>query len=215
MLTHNDVTVEDAIVLFEECADLPCKFWGMKDIGLARPQMEALVNRMKERGKSTFLEIVSLTEEECMAGARLAVNCRFDYLMGTIYYPVVHAYLKKEQIKYFPFCGRVTGHPSMVEGTIQDAIDDGKKLETLGVDGFDLLAYRFTGDPEHLAEAFIRNTTLPVVLAGSISSFERLDRIKALRPWGFTIGTAFFEKRFSPDGTFAQQIERVISYMAE
>ena len=106
-------------------------------------------------------------------------------------------------------------HPSVVEGTIQDAIDDGKKLEKPGVDGFDLLAYRFTGDPDLLAEAFIRHSTLPVVIAGSINSYERLDKIKALRPWGFTIGTAFFEKRFSPAGTFARQIERVISYMAE
>ena len=96
MLTYNDVTVEDAVAVFEDCADLPCICWGMKDIGLTRSQMKDLVNRMRAKGKTVFLEIVSLTEKECMAGARLAVDCRFDYLMGTVYYPAVHDYLKKE-----------------------------------------------------------------------------------------------------------------------
>ena len=110
--------------------------------------MKQLVECMKDKGKVTFLEVVSLTEEECMTGARLAVGCRFDYLMGTIIYQSVYDYLKEQQKKYLPFCGRVSGHPSIVKGTIQDAIEDGKRLETLGVDEFDLLAYRFIGDPE-------------------------------------------------------------------
>ena len=214
MLTYNDVTVRDAVNVFNACADLPCQYWGMKDLGLTTVQMKELVNRMKAKGKTTFLEIVSLTEKECMAGARLAVDCRFDYLMGTVYYPAVHAYLEKEKIKYFPFCGRVSGHPSIVKGTIKDTVDDGRKMESLGVEGVDLLAYRFTGDSDRLAEEFIRNTKLPVVIAGSIGSFERLDRMKVLNPWGFTIGTAFFERKFMPGKTFSRQVECVLTYMA-
>ncbi len=213
MLTYNDETVKNALEVFEKCADLPCKFWGFKDIGIPLHQMKQLVDRMKEKGKATFLEVVSLSEEECLAGARVAVDCKFDYLMGTVYYPSVWEYLKKHNKKYMPFCGRVTGHPSIVEGTIQDAIEDGKKMEKIGVDGFDLLAYRFTGDPEQLAREFIRSVNIPVVIAGSISSFQRLDKMKELAPWAFTIGTAFFDKKFVPDGTFEQQIESVLKYM--
>lgn len=213
MLTYNDETVKNALEIFEQCADLPCNYWGFKDIGLPVDQMKQLVDRMKEKGKETFLEVVSLSEEECLAGARVAVDCKFDYLVGTVYYPSVWEYLKKHNKKYMPFCGRVTGHPSIVEGTIQDAIDDGKKLEKIGVDGFDLLAYRFTGDPEQLAREFIRSVNVPVVIAGSISSFQRLDKMKELAPWAFTIGTAFFDKKYVPDGTFEQQIESVLKYM--
>jgi hypothetical protein len=148
-----------------------------------------------------------------MTGARLAVDCRFDFLMGTIFYQSLYDHLKQHQKKYLPFCGRVSGHPSIVKGTIRDAIEDGKRLEKLGVDGFDLLAYRFIGDPEKLAKEFIESVSVPVVIAGSINSFSRLDKMRELNPWAFTIGTAFFEKKFAPDKTFRDQIQRVIEYM--
>ncbi len=213
MLTYNDETVKNALEVFNQCASLPCEFWGFKDIGLPVDQMKQLVNRMKEAGKTTFLEIVSLTEHECLAGAKVAVDCKFDYLMGTVFYNSVFEFLKDKPIKFLPFCGKVSGHPSIVEGTIEEAIEDGKKMEKIGVDGFDLLAYRYVGDPEELAKEFIEAIKLPVVVAGSINSFARLDKIKELDPWAFTIGSAFFEKKFVPDGSFRKQIETVLGYL--
>ena len=53
----------------------------------------------------------------------------------------------------------------------------------------------------------------PVCLAGSINSYKRLDEIKELSPWSFTIGSAFFEKRFGE--TIAEQIDRVCSYIQQ
>jgi hypothetical protein len=213
MLTHNDETVKNALEVFKQCADLPCEFWGFKDIGLPVDQMKLLVNRMKDSGKTTFLEIVSLTEHECLAGAKVAVDCKFDYLMGTVFYNSVFEFLKDKPIRFLPFCGKVSGHPSIVEGSIEEAIEDGKKMEKIGVDGFDLLAYRYLGDPEQLAKKFIDAIKLPVVVAGSISSFARLDKIKELTPWAFTIGSAFFEKKFAPGGSFGKQIETVLGYL--
>ena len=213
MLTYNDETVQDALEVFAQCADLPCDFWGFKDIGLPLEKMKQLVATMKAAGKTTFLEIVSLTEQECLDGARVAVDCGFDYLMGTVFYNGVFEYLKDKAIKFLPFCGKVTGHPSVVEGTIQEAVEDGKKLEQIGVDGFDLLAYRYVGDPEQLARKFIASVELPVVIAGSIDSFDRLDTVKELDPWAFTIGTAFFEKKFVAGASFGAQIQKVLNYL--
>ena len=34
MLTHNDVTVPDAMETFLACKDLPVKYWGFKDHGM-------------------------------------------------------------------------------------------------------------------------------------------------------------------------------------
>lgn len=213
MLTYNDETVQDALEVFTKCSDLPCEYWGFKDIGLPLEKMKQLVATMKAAGKTTFLEIVSLTEKECLNGARVAVDCGFDYLMGTVFYNGVFEYLKDKAIKFLPFCGKVTGHPSVVEGTIQEAVEDGKKLEQIGVDGFDLLAYRYVGDPEQLAREFIAGVKLPVVIAGSIDSFDRLDIVKELNPWAFTIGTAFFDKKFVPEASFGTQIREVLSYL--
>ena len=73
MLTHNDQTVHNALEVFEACKDLPVECWGFKDVGLPVEEMKALVGAMKMAGKTTFLEVVTYTEAECMRGAKLAV----------------------------------------------------------------------------------------------------------------------------------------------
>jgi hypothetical protein len=215
MLTYNDETVKDGLEIFEQCADLPDEFWGFKDVGLPKDQMRALVDRMKEKGKTTFLEVVSLSEQECMDGAKLALDCGFDYLMGTVFHPSVFEFMKGKPTKFFPFCGKVSGHPSVLEGSVEEIVDDGKRMESMGVDGFDLLAYRYTGDAEALAAEFVRRVGVPVVMAGSIDGFPRLDAVKQIDPWAFTIGSAFFDKKFVPGGSFRDQMASVLAYLEE
>ncbi|MBE0601609.1 MAG: hypothetical protein IH607_07445, partial [Firmicutes bacterium] len=86
MLTYNDRTVSNAYDLFDRCKDLPVQHWGFKDVGVPREEMARIVNAMKAAGKTTFLEVVSYTQEECMRGAKLAVELGYDHLMGTVYY---------------------------------------------------------------------------------------------------------------------------------
>jgi len=213
MLTYNDETVKNAFEVFDQCADLPDDFWGFKDVGLPKAEMKRLVERMKARGKTTFLEVVTLTERECLDGAGLALECGFDYLMGTVYYDSVFRLMKGKDTKFFPFAGKVSGHPSILEGAIPEIVADGQRMQTLGVAGFDLLAYRYTADAEALADAFIRGVRVPVVLAGSIDGFPRLDAVKRLAPWAFTIGSAFFDQKFVPGGSFREQMAKVLDYL--
>ena len=85
MLTYNDKTVQDALKIFEECKDAPVTYWGLKDVGLPPEQMKTLVRRMKDTGKTTYLEVVSLSEEEGLRGAEIAVDAGFEILMGTVF----------------------------------------------------------------------------------------------------------------------------------
>ncbi len=213
MLTHQDETVKNSFEVFDQCADLPSAFWGFKDVGLPKPDMKRLVERMKQKGKTTFLEVVSLTEAECLDGARLALDCGFDYLMGTVYYDSVFRLMKARPTKFFPFAGKVSGHPSILEGAIPEIVADGRRMQELGVAGFDLLAYRYTADAEALAEAFVRGVRVPVVLAGSIDGFPRLEVMKRIQPWAFTIGSAFFDQKFVPGGSFREQMAAVLDYL--
>ena len=213
MLTYNDETVKNSFEVFDSCADLPDDFWGFKDVGLPKAEMKKLVERMKARGKTTFLEVVTLTERECLDGARLALECGFDYLMGTVYYDSVFSLMQGKATKFFPFAGKVSGHPSILEGAIPEIVADGQRMQTLGVAGFDLLAYRYTADAEALAAAFIRGVQVPVVLAGSIDGFKRLDAVKRLSPWAFTIGSAFFDQKFVPGGSFREQMASVLEHL--
>ena len=215
MLTYNDETVGNAMDVFTQCSDLSCHHWGFKDVGLGSAEMHSLVDAIKQAGKSAFLEVVSLTEEECMAGAKLAVEFGFDYLMGTVFFPSVFDFVKSNPIKYLPFCGKIHGHPSVLSGEIEETVGEAVVLEQLGVDGFDLLAYRYVGDALKLATALVKRVEVPVVIAGSIDSFERLDAMKELGPWAFTIGSAFFDRRFVENGSFRDQLACVLEYLAK
>ncbi len=215
MLTYKDETVKNSFEVFDQCADLPSAFWGFKDVGLPKPDMKRLVKRMGEKGKTTFLEVVSLSEQECLDGARLALECGFDYLMGTVFNDSVLRLMKGQATKFFPFAGKVSGHPSILEGSIPEIVADGRRMEALGVAGFDLLAYRYTADAEALAEAFVKGVRVPVVLAGSIDGFPRLEVMKRIRPWAFTIGSAFFDQKFVPGAGFREQMASVLDYLGK
>lgn len=212
MLTDNDQTVKDAIEVFDSAKDLSVQHWGFKNIGLEREKMQQLIKNMKEAGKTTYLEVVTYTEEDCLASAKLAVECGFDCLCGTLYYPSVGNYVKGK-IKYFPFCGHVWNNPSILGDDVDGIIADAKRLKSLGCDGTDLLAYRFVGDPIELIERFTKEVDFPTVIAGSIDSFQRIDYMKEVNPFGFTMGSALFRKKYKQNGTFRDNLEIVAEYL--
>ena len=214
MLTHHDETVKNALALFEECKDLPVKHWGFKDVGLPPEKMKALVKRMRQAGKTTFLEVVSLSEEEGLAGARLAVEAGFDILMGTVYFDSIHAYLKNKPLQYYPFPGEVYGHPSILGGTIEGIVAHAKSLQAKRVHGLDLLGYRYTGDARKLLQEVVKGITIPLVCAGSIATLERIAEVWDAQAWGFTIGSAFFDQTFVSGGSFKENIQLVTDWLA-
>jgi len=211
MLTHNDFTVPDAAEIFEQCIHSKANYWGFKEHPLPLDQMKALYTRMKECGKTTFLEVVAYTETEGLEGARIAAHCGCDILMGTIFHPSILQFCNEHNLKYMPFVGKITGRPSVLEGTIDEMIAEAKSCIEKGAYGIDLLGYRYTGDAVALNKALVQNVPAPVCLAGSIDSYQRLDEVKEAAPWTFTIGSAFFENKF--DGTFSQQIDKVCDYI--
>ena len=57
----------------------------------------------------------------------------------------------------------------------------------------------------------VLNVNAPVCIAGSIGSYEQLDKLKNIKPWAFTIGSAFFENKFGDN--FCEQINNVYDYV--
>ena len=214
MLTHNDMTVPNAIEIFEENKDLPIQLWGFKDVGMEPDKMEHLCTKMREAGKTSFLEVVSYTEEECMRGAKLAVECRFDYLLGTLYYDSVAEYIMENNLKYCPFAGEVSQSPSILQGTLEEMLMQEEQFAQKGVFGTDLLGYRYVdGDPNILSAEYIKNSKNPVILAGSIGSEDRMKLVKDMDPWAFTMGSALFTKNFAEDGSFRDNLVYVIEFL--
>lgn len=212
MLTHNDRTAENACQLFEQCKNSKARFWGFKEEGLPLEQMKQLFSYMKECGKTTVLEVVAYTEKECMKGAKMAVECGCDILMGTLFSDSINEFSKENNLKYMPFVGKVSERPSILEGTANQMIAEARQYLEKGVYGLDLLGYRYTGDAPALIQRFVSEVNAPVCIAGSVNTYQRLDEIKAASPWAFTIGGAFFENKF--DGAFNEQIDKVCSYIS-
>ncbi len=214
MLTKNDRTVADALKVFESVRDLPVEFWGFKDVGLPRKEMEKLLQEMKIAGKKTFLEVVTYSPEACMEGAKLAVGMGFDYLMGTIFYPEIWEYLRDKSIVYLPFVGRVSGSPGVLEGPVDEMIEQSLSLLQMGLAGFDLLAYRYrSGDPEALVREFAGKVHGRNVIAGSIDTPERMRVVESQNVWAFTMGSALFNQKFVPQGSFRENLTQVIKIM--
>jgi hypothetical protein len=213
MLTYNDSTVKDALKIFRECRDLPITHWGFKDVGLPPDEMKTLVREMKSAGKTTYLEVVSLSEEEGLRGAKIAVEAGFDVLMGTVYFDSIRDYLKDKPIKYYPFPGHVHSHPSILDGTMDEIVSHAKFLESKGVQGMDLLTYRYTGDAPALLKEVVKATSLPIVSAGSIESYKRIAEVWKTNAWGFTIGSALFDRKFIADGSFKDNARAVSEWL--
>ena len=215
MLTHHDETVPDALELFHRTKECPVTHWGFKDVGLSPTEMQPVVKAMKDAGKSTFLEVVSLSEKEGLEGARLAVDLGFDILMGTVFFPSIAEYLIDKSVHYYPFPGRVHSHPSILDGTIDEIVVHACELEKHGVHGLDLLTYRFTGNAPGLLAEVVQATRVPIISAGSIASFERIQEVWDAGAWGFTIGSAFFDQQFVPQGSFEENVLAVCNWLSE
>ena len=215
MLTHHDQTVPDALELFSRTKAYPITHWGFKDVGLPPDEMKRVATAMKDAVKTTFLEVVSLSEEEGLRGARLAVEIGFDILMGTVFFPSIAEYLKDKPVRYYPFPGHVHSHPSILDGEIEEIVAHARELESYGVHGLDLLTYRYNGEATYLLKQVVAATKIPIVSAGSIATFERISEVWESGAWGFTIGSAFFDKKFVPDGSFEENVLAVCNWLQE
>lgn len=211
MLTHNDLTVENAYQIFEECQNTQALYWGFKEQPLPIEEMQRIYAKMKACGKRTVLEVVAYTEREGLEGAQMAVTCGCDVLMGTCYSESIHRFCQDHNMAYMPFVGHIVGRPSILQGSIEQMVAEAQKLKRLGVFGVDLLGYRYEEDAEQLISDMVLKTGMPVCVAGSIDSYERLQFVKKVQPWAFTIGSAFFEQKFGT--SIAEQIDNVCNFI--
>lgn len=220
MFTLNDMTLPDAIDYFEQVKDLPVDFFGFKELGLTSDKMKKLNDKIHKAGFKSFLEVVEYEEDAILGPAKMALDMGFDYLMGTIYFPSIWDIVgkgSKKKIKYFPFFGKIYDRPSILDGTIDELVNEAKKLEASGADGFDLLLYRYKY-PEKINELIsrvVKEIKVPVVSAGSINSWERLQATIDQKVWGFTIGGAFFEKKFVPNGSYRDNVAAVLKKLGK
>jgi methylglyoxal synthase len=201
MLTSNDRTVPDARARLEEVLAGGARHIGFKDVGLPIAELKALADDIQAAGGRSYLEVVSLDAASETASARAAVELDVDCLLGGTRADEVVPIVRQHPIRYMPFCGRITGYPSILEGTIEEVAESARRLADLeGVHGLDLLAYRFSGDVPALMRAVCQAVEKPVVMAGSIDREARVIAAAEAGASGFTVGTAALSGEFPAEG---------------
>lgn len=202
MLTRSDRTVEDASAHLKAALKVGVRHIGFKDIGLPMGQLKQLNRAIREGGATSYLEVVSLDKSSEIASATAAVEIGTDILLGGTRVDDALPILKGTGIQYCPFPGRVTGHPSVLDGSIEEVVASAKHLTSrAGVHGLDLLAYRsMTEHVPSLIKAVCAATDKPVYVAGSIDGPEQIAAVKEGGAAGFTIGTAALDGRYPAAG---------------
>ena len=164
MLTASDKTVLDAHERLQEVLAGGAKHIGFKDVGLPFSELRTLAKAIKDAGASLYLEVVSLDQASELESAKAAMELDVDYLMGGTRPEVVAPLVKAHKLKYYPFPGNITGHPSVLRGTVANIVESAVKMAAIdGVDGLDLLAYRFDGDVPALMKAVCAASPVPVL----------------------------------------------------
>lgn len=201
MLTRNDRTVTDASQHLQTALSLGVRHIGFKDIGLPIDQLKALNKAIQVHGVKSYLEVVSLDRDSEIVSAKAAVDIGVDVLLGGARVDDVLPILQGTGIQYFPFPGRISGHPSVLEGSIEEIVQSAKAITAHeGVHGLDLLAYRSKEDVPALMKAVCAAVSKPVIMAGSIDTSERIGLVKDAGAAGFTIGTAALDGRYTAKG---------------
>jgi 4-hydroxythreonine-4-phosphate dehydrogenase len=211
MLTRDDVTLADARAVYASIADTGVRHVGCKDVGLPPAELAALMDDIRANGHQTYLEVVSETEEATLASARVAAEMRPDYLIGGTLIEPVQEILAGTGVKFFPYVGRIVGHPCLLRGSIEEIVADTEHAAALGVDGINLLAYRYDGDVEALTRAVVGASDLPVICAGSVDSIQRIRALEACGAWAFTIGTAALDGVLVEGAPLRGQLEAALA----
>jgi len=211
MLTRDDETLADAREVYASIAETGVRHVGCKDVGLPREKLQGLLDDIKSNGHTTHLEVVSETEEATLASARAAAEIEPDYLIGGTLIEPVQEIIAGTGIKFFPYVGQIVGHPCLLRGSIDQIADDARRAEELGVDGINLLAYRYDSDVDALVEAVTDATTLPVIAAGSVDSAERIQALERRGVWAFTIGTAALDGVLIPGEPLEHQLRYALA----
>jgi hypothetical protein len=196
MLTRNDETIPNARAIYASIADLGLRHVGCKDVGLPKPELAKLIADIRSHGHTSYLEVVSESDDSMEVSARTAVEVGADYVIGGTAVERIQKVIVGTGMKFFPYIGSIVGHPCLLRGSIEEIVDDAKRVEQLGVDGINLLAYRYDGNVPELVRSVAAATPLPLICAGSVDSVERIETLRDLGVWAFTIGTAALDGSF-------------------
>jgi len=216
MPTWYDVTVYNVIDVFNDIKDSGITHFGFKDIGPSEDVYEELMELCRKERMTTYIEIVRPTKEENEKSVDMAVRLGVDHIIGGTWIDSTLKLLEGKDIKYWPYVGKIVDHPCLLRGTIEEITEDAKTAEEKGVDGVNILSYRYDGDVVGLIKSVQDNTDIPIIATGWINTYEKVRQMTELGVWGFTMGgTSILSKKLVPEGTLSDQLAAALKTIEE
>lgn len=198
MLTENDRTIGGWRGVLSGLEGANLRHIGCKDVGIEASELAELAAVIKRLGATSYLELVGSTPEDCILAADRAIAAGFSCLLGGMD-PEALAERCRDQIAYYPFPGRVTGHPVTLYGSVKEITRDCRNFDLSGCPGVDLLLYRAAEAPHaELLREVRQATSGKLIVAGSINSSDRIAELKRAGVDAFTIGSAIFDGSIFP-----------------
>lgn len=199
MLTRADQTIPDCLEAARRALATGVTHIGFKDVGVAPEVLHELNSVIKQGGGTSYLEVVSTTLESSLESARLAVELGVDRLLGGTAVSGTLEIISGSGIEYFPCPGRPVGHPSTLEGSVEEVAADAVAYTSAGATGVTLLAYRAVdADPLELVSATRAAYDGYMIVTGNIASREQIHALRERGVDGFIIGSAVFSGALDP-----------------
>lgn len=202
MLTRADRTIDNALDVLDEIHDLGLRHIGFKDVGIDATRAAEVRQRIGELGATSYLEVVSTSNESIVQSARLGRAIGIDRLLGGAgeQFDAVMGVLAGSSVAYLPFPGRPFGHPTQLRGDAAEIEQHCRAFRARGAAGCDLLAHRSVdADPIELVRAARRGLDSGVLLvAGGVASAAHVRALREAGADAFTVGSAVFDGTFAP-----------------
>ncbi len=213
MLTDNDLTVDNAAEFFTSAKDEATINWGFKSVGQPHDVMYALAEVIKAAGKNLFLESITYTQEEYKFLAEFSKKAGVNCVLGTIYDKGLHEALNEIGVLYCPFIAKTPGLPGRIIKSKDEIMADLQQALDAGVGGVSIPAYMHDEMSGKEILSMIRKEApeLPILVAGRVKTYERIDEMFELNT-SFTIGGALFRAELG-EGSFADNVRILSDYM--
>src|ERR1700739_38495 len=131
MLTHHDRTVDDPIAVYEQIRGCGLRYIGFKDIGVPVAELKEVCARAHGDGLEVMLEVVSTTREEELRSVAASAESGVDRVLGGTPpedgMEILNGGASNERPRYCPFPGTVVGHPSILQGAIDEIAESARR----------------------------------------------------------------------------------------
>ncbi len=214
MLTRADQTVPDCLEVLDYIRPVGLTHIGFKDVGVPKETLAELIRQIKDAGATSYMEVVSTSQQACHRSARVAREIGVDRLLGGTDLDAMLEILAGSEVAYYPFPGRPHDHPTKLAGTAEEIEQHCRDFIERGCAGCDLLAYRATeADPLDLVRAARRGLgDAYMIAAGSVATREQIRDLAGAGCDAFTVGSAAFNGSFSPlKGSLRSQLRDILA----